>query len=705
MTFSAPWIFGLGIAAATAPVLIHWLTRPRPVKMPLSTLRFVREAIQQRSAVDRLRDWIILALRCLAILLLAAAFAGPQWTNPTSLTQDEGDAIRVVVLDVSQSMAASDGTTPGIQRARSFASRYLQYRPGLKTNLIVAGARPAAVFDNVSTNFESLLEEVARAEVLPERMDVDAALELAAKQLAATGENDTRRRELIVISDFQRSGWGAAKFNVLPANTEIQLESTAPETAPDNMAIVSATCQPVGAQQDRMQLEVRVGNFSGNSRNVTVEANIGESVHRLEGSCAPRQVTLLTQEIPTTGQGWQSGQVRLLETSDAVAADNWRPIVAQLRGRPQYVMVSSQGNRPGIESSRILACALVPELTTDSASDRFRMVRPELLDNQSFAGTDLIAVNAAGRLSPEHLGMLAQQIRRGKSVLYVASESIDAANLDQLAEMAAVELPIRFAPPRVGTSRSDLHLVSLENPKPPLASFGDSLTALAEPLRFSGGLSIEAGTATGALSDDRIRATLNDGTPAIVVARSGSGGTLAILNADLAASNMWKTGALVPLMDELVQELLESDDNSGAFLCGEPIVARIETSAAADSLAIATSDSGENSAHRTETAGKLVDEGGAVVWQWSSPDRPGVYRIEEDGDTLFAAAVALPPEESDLETLSAEVVKDRLAAGYTVRFQATGGTANPDQNLWQWFVVGVVLCMFGELAALMAYRT
>ncbi|GAA4436101.1 BatA and WFA domain-containing protein [Bremerella cremea] len=705
MTFSAPWIFGLGIAAATAPVLIHWLTRPRPVKMPLSTLRFVREAIQQRSAVDRLRDWIILALRCLAILLLAAAFAGPQWTSPTNLTQDEGDAIRIVVLDVSQSMAASDGTTPGIQRARSFASRYLQYRPGLKTNLIVAGARPAAVFDNVSTNFESLREEVARAEVLPERMDVDAALELAARQLASTGENDTRRRELIVISDFQRSGWGAAKFDVLPANTEIQLESTAPETAPDNMAIVSATCQPVGAQQDRMQLEVRVGNFSGNSRNVTVEANIGESVHRLEASCAPRQVTLLTQEIPTSGQGWQSGQVRLLETSDAVAADNWRPIVAQLRGRPQYVMVSSQGNRPGIESSRILACALVPELTTDSASDRFRMVRPELLDNQSFAGADLIAVNAAGRLSPEHLGMLAQQIRRGKSVLYVTSESIDAANLDQLAEMAAVELPIRFAPPRVGTSRSDLHLVSLENPKPPLASFGDSLTALAEPLRFSGGLSIEAGTATAATSDDRIRATLNDGTPAIVVARSSSGGTLAVLNADLAASNMWKTGALVPLMDELVQELLESDDNSGTFLCGEPIVARIETSAAADSLAIATSDSGENSAHWTDTAGKLVDEGGAVVWQWSSPDRPGVYRIEEDRNTLFAAAVALPPEESDLETLSAEVVKDRLAAGYTVRFQATGGIANPDQNLWQWFVVGVVLCMFGELAALMAYRT
>ena len=56
MTFLHPWAIVIGVAAAAAPVLIHWLTRPRPVRMPLSTLRFVREAVRQRRSWRRLRD-------------------------------------------------------------------------------------------------------------------------------------------------------------------------------------------------------------------------------------------------------------------------------------------------------------------------------------------------------------------------------------------------------------------------------------------------------------------------------------------------------------------------------------------------------------------------------------------------------------------------------------------------------------------------
>ena len=35
-----PWAIAIGVLAAGLPVLIHWLTRPRPVRFPLSTIRF-----------------------------------------------------------------------------------------------------------------------------------------------------------------------------------------------------------------------------------------------------------------------------------------------------------------------------------------------------------------------------------------------------------------------------------------------------------------------------------------------------------------------------------------------------------------------------------------------------------------------------------------------------------------------------------------
>src|SRR5687768_1820152 len=103
MNFLHPWALGIGAAAIALPIVIHWLTRPRPVTMPLSTLRFVREAVQQRRARHRLRDWLILLLRALAVALLAWAFARPLLGSKPLMADAPGDAVRLVILDRSQS--------------------------------------------------------------------------------------------------------------------------------------------------------------------------------------------------------------------------------------------------------------------------------------------------------------------------------------------------------------------------------------------------------------------------------------------------------------------------------------------------------------------------------------------------------------------------------------------------------------------------
>ena len=145
MTFLHPWAILIGIVAAAGPVLLHWLTRPRPVRLPLSTLRFVREAVHQQRTWHRLRDFVLLCLRTLAVLLIALAVARPQWGQPAQVSDLQGsDAVRVVVLDVSQSMAARAGAIEQIERARTVAAKYVRYQPGLVANLILAGARPQA---------------------------------------------------------------------------------------------------------------------------------------------------------------------------------------------------------------------------------------------------------------------------------------------------------------------------------------------------------------------------------------------------------------------------------------------------------------------------------------------------------------------------------------------------------------------------------
>src|SRR5271163_4144001 len=107
-----PWAIGLGAAAIAAPIVIHLLTKPRPRRLPLSTIRFVRDAVRQRRARYRLRDLIILLLRAAAVCLLAWAFARPLIGARPLQAAAPGNAVRIVILDRSLSMAAVSG---GIQ--------------------------------------------------------------------------------------------------------------------------------------------------------------------------------------------------------------------------------------------------------------------------------------------------------------------------------------------------------------------------------------------------------------------------------------------------------------------------------------------------------------------------------------------------------------------------------------------------------------
>src|SRR5688572_10319983 len=153
MNLLHPWALAVGGLAVGLPVLIHWLTRPRPVTLPLSTVRFVREAVQQRRARYRLRDLVILLLRAAAVCLLAWAFARPLAGSKPVVAHAPGEAVRVVVLDRSQSMAAVTGGVQAFERGRAAAAKHLAYSHGLRGNLVLASAKPQAAFPGASANF------------------------------------------------------------------------------------------------------------------------------------------------------------------------------------------------------------------------------------------------------------------------------------------------------------------------------------------------------------------------------------------------------------------------------------------------------------------------------------------------------------------------------------------------------------------------
>ncbi len=77
MVWANALVLGLGGLLLTIPIILHFLMQPKPKVLMFPALRFIRERQMSNRSRMRLRHVLLLLLRCLLILLMAAALAGP----------------------------------------------------------------------------------------------------------------------------------------------------------------------------------------------------------------------------------------------------------------------------------------------------------------------------------------------------------------------------------------------------------------------------------------------------------------------------------------------------------------------------------------------------------------------------------------------------------------------------------------------------
>ncbi|MGQ9651242.1 MAG: vWA domain-containing protein [Phycisphaerae bacterium] len=699
MRFLHAWMFFFGALAVGLPILIHYLTRPRPVRLPLSTIRFVQEVIHQRRTFHRLRNFLILALRTLAVGLLAWAFTRPLiGEKPLIGKDDSASAVRVVILDVSQSMAASLRGISVFERARSVGAEYLAHRAGLRANLILAGARARPIFEQCSANVAALKDELSQTTVLPERLNVQAAIAVAAEMLSTTSGDGDTRRELIIVSDFQRSNWASVDFSPLPSDTVIELEAAGPAEVPPNVAILRVGVQGRPERDREVRMDVEVGNYSSLPRRVTVDLQIGEATYRLEGLCPPGISTTLSGPVTLRGSGWQVGRAVLPGLDDALPADDHRDFAVEVRPRPTYALVSRQRPDDRPSSSYYLERGLAPlEPKPGQAVELIVRIPPDQLSREALASAELIALDHPGPLSAEAAGLLAAMMRRGRAILYVAAEPVDASNLKRIVDAAGsdLQMPVEFVPPAPGQVRQNLFLAEVRAKDPPFNVFGDQVAAAIGPLRFAGGL--VSRRTESALAEDLL-ATYSDRTACLVSTVCGAG-HLTVLNADLSESNLPRSPAFVPLIGELVSRMLGQNRAGDAVPCGEPLAMHLpaDSGTAAGLQIVGPKGAGD--------FGELATEGTWTVWRWPAAGAPGVYEVQREGKTVFAAATGIAAQESDLTSLSESIFKDRLAGGRTVHYRNAATDQNKQDDIWLWFAAACVACLCIELMVLRLFRT
>lgn len=248
-------LFLLGLAAIAVPVLIHLRLRHRSRVVRFPSLMFISQAPYRSMRRRRLRDVLLLLMRCLAVALLALAFARPLWQGDAAAGATSTSRLVVVLLDNSFSMGFGDRW----QRAGAAAEAAFGDLDAADRGALVVYS-DGAELQSAPTSDGALLAAMVRdVEVAPRSTSLLPAIQMARGVLAEAGE--LGQRELVIVSDFQRSSWTPENVAALPAGVELRLVDVGEEDEDVGNAAVTDVAFDHSRSGDREQVGIaaRVG--------------------------------------------------------------------------------------------------------------------------------------------------------------------------------------------------------------------------------------------------------------------------------------------------------------------------------------------------------------------------------------------------------------------------------------------------------------
>jgi hypothetical protein len=212
LPFVTPWLFAAGAAAVSIPIVIHLLNRRRFRIQAWAAMEFLLAAHRRNVRKLKLQRWLLLLLRCLALLLLAAGIA--QFVPPGSvLGAILGNAGRltVVVWDnayTTQYRPAGQKTI--FDCSRSLLTHWLNGRSARGRVAIISGSEnPHGLVSQPAPDLATV------SHLVSDQKPGDAAVDLAAGLKRALNilrkqKSRTSRKRLWLLTDDARAAFMAA---------------------------------------------------------------------------------------------------------------------------------------------------------------------------------------------------------------------------------------------------------------------------------------------------------------------------------------------------------------------------------------------------------------------------------------------------------------------------------------------------------------
>lgn len=294
--------FLFGLLALAVPVIVHLFYFRRFKTVYFTNVKFLKELKQETSARQKLKNLLVLLMRCLAIAVLVFAFAQP--FIPTGSAVKQGLKSVSIFIDNSYSMSAMDKEISLFEKAK------------IRAREIIQGYKDEDKFQVLTNDFEGKHQRLLSKEdalAMIDELKVSPAVrnmsEILKRQAQVLNTSDRALKIAYVISDFQKNISDFSPrldslidFNLIPLNSVSEM----------NVGIDSAWFEiPVQMANQVNPLVVKVHNYGEEKvENISLSLNYDGQEKPVGNLSIPAGATVTdTINMAIQKTGWHQAEL------------------------------------------------------------------------------------------------------------------------------------------------------------------------------------------------------------------------------------------------------------------------------------------------------------------------------------------------------------------------------------------------------------
>jgi len=556
MSLFAP-LFLIGALGIALPILAHILNNNKPHVTSWAAMQFLNSSIRVKSKEIRLRDVLLLILRCLAVLFLVLAATKPIVKDAEGMAEAVGEKRTGVILalDASFSMLHSDGNRTRFERALDVADSIMaNVLPGDPVTLVMLGAEHKIILRNRSYNPDSFSRVMSALEATPEALDIDS-IPRQLKELV--NELDAPQKEIYIVSDIQKQDWERGADRLRYALADLSNSASLfmiPVTGDQNNLAITGfelvsgvlrkgtTARYSVTVHNHGRAPVQGVKVSGQINDITVDSKVIPGI-------APGSARTISVFIPFQNPG--PARIAAKISGDGLEIDNCRRTVAIIRNKVSVLCVESASQKASLFEGFLASALKARDSGADEKDFTVKSIPWVALPTQDLDTFDVVILADVPTITEDQTTRFDAFVRKGNGLIWFPGPSTKSASWNDRSMQegspllpAAIEEAVSSAD-ALGVGRPLDPNIPEHTVSTPLLSLSEDLLSEA---RFLKRLRVAPHPASTTLLS-----LAGSGSPLLLEHSLGRGQVFMFTSS---AEPAWNTMAITPIFPMLLQQMI-----------------------------------------------------------------------------------------------------------------------------------------------------